>query len=260
MKTILKSTSLFLTATVLFPACSLNEDANAPLSDPGNFWQGYADVSMPGGEGRDFDLVLDDGMVLEVVSLLSPVPADYGLRDGLRGVVNFSKISEHIESGTMHWEVRLNGMQKVLTKTPVGGDGATLADGTPLGNDPINVRRMWLSGKYLNTTFLFKWDDAKVVHGINLWVDREHPGADAQNVYVELRHNARGDGKYYEAFGRVSFDIRELIPEGQNAVTVHFSYTDYAGSRHTVSKLYSLNLSEEPGDLDVSSNDPSNID
>ena len=262
MKTILKFTGLFFAAAVLFTGCMDKDDA--ALDNPGNFWQGYADVQFV--EGREamnsagipgFNLILDDGTVLEVVSFLSPIPDDYEVTDGMRVLANFSKISENTSTVSPmphwppYWQVRLNGMEKILTKAPVEGDG------TELGDDPINVRRMWLSGKYLNATFLFKWNDASIVHGINLWVDAEHPGADAQNVYVELRHNARGDRKYYEAFGRVSFDIRELI--GQNTVTIHFSYTDYTGSRHTVSKLYSPNVSEEPGDLDISSGGQSNM-
>ncbi len=237
-----------LLAAAVFTGCDkFLEDKNTP----GNFWVGYADVRVLEHAQNDMldnsetgvYLHLDNGKVLEVMSFGASAQG-FELRDGMRVLVNFSKLGETPMYGTLpRWQVHVNEMVEVLTKAPTEGDGAALADA---GIDP---RHLWVSGKYLNLTFMYYCSDAQVPHGIDLWLNADHPDADAQNVYVELRHDARGDAARRRMFARASFDVSGLLSEGQNTVTIHFSWKDHNGVRHSTTKLYSPNLNEEPQDI-----------
>lgn len=255
MKSGFKLITLFLLAAVSFTACKLDDDGD-DINNIGNFWMGYADVQLI-ENSENFNLILDDGSVMEVRLMIFDFPEGYVLRDGMRVIANFSKIDESVVDGEIHWLVRLNGLKEVLSKKPVYSQDLSEEE---VGEDSLEIRKMWLSGKYLNTSFRLYYRDAEIKHFINLWVNEDHPKADENNVYVELRHNAYGDAEINDAYGRASFDISELIPEGKSSVTVHVSYTDYSGRTvGPVSKAYSLNINEEPGDLQVKLEPDANI-
>ncbi len=237
----IKIALLGLLTAAAFAGCGkfLDETPNSS----GNFWVGYANVRViEDSPGTGVHLRLDNGTVLEVVSFSARI--DFDPYDGMRVVVNFSKVGETPMYGfSSRWQVHVNDFVEVLTKKPVEGDAAALTD------DGVDMRHLWVSGGYLNTTFLYYCTDAQVLHGIDLWLDADHPDADAQNVYVELRHDARGDAARRRMFARASFELSELLPEGQNSINIHFSWKDHNGVRRSTTKLYSPELNEEPQDL-----------
>lgn len=49
--------------------------------------------------------------------------------------------------------VRLNAIEKVLSKEPVYSSKLTPEELEELGNDPIYVENAWFGGKYLNIDF-----------------------------------------------------------------------------------------------------------
>lgn len=254
MSSIFKLIGAFSLAAVLFTSCSLDDQGD--WNNLGNFWMGYADVQLT-ESGDYFNLVLDDGSVMEVWMTMSEFPENYKLKEGMRVIANFSKIDEKIVDGNIHWTVRLNGLKEVLSKQPVYSSDLPEEEA---GEDPLDIRKLWLSGKYLNATFGLYSRNAEIKHSITLWVNEEHPDADEGNLYAEIRHNAHGDAETDAVFGRVSFDISEFIPEGRSSVTVHISYRDYNGrTLGPIPKAYSLNTNEEPGDLQVKLEPEANI-
>lgn len=241
MKTLLKI-SVILAAALLLPACASDDDGL-------EFWFGYANVRLteehkPGTQPQ-FELILDDETVMNIVQNNVYFPTDDALVDDTRVIVNFSILNERTLDGQKYYDIRLNAMQEILSKKPVYSSSVE----DELGNDPIDVDQSWFGGRYLNVNFYLELQtNSDVKHFINLLVNEEHPNANADNVYVELRHNAYNEKPQERTFGRISFDISELIPEGRNSVTVHLQYTNYAGDTVTESRVYSRTNVQSGGD------------
>jgi len=238
MKKFLKWAGLAAIAAFVFTGCSLDDNDH----NPNKFWITYATVE---GTPDNFKLWLDNNSELLLIGSLVDIPKDEEI-DGMRVVANFTIFEEQKNTdGTMTYYVRLNALEKVLTKGPVYSSQVTDEE---MGRDPINIDEQWFSGKYLNVNFYCYVNDPKIKHYINLWVDEEHVNADENNVYVEIRHNAYGDLQYTEGFGRASFDVTELIPEGKSEVTLHIKWTDYQGITHTESGKFTAKEIQSGGE------------
>ena len=77
----------------------------------------------------------------------------------------------------------------------------------------------------LNIDFAVLRFDPQLAHFINLYVDEEN--SDENNVVVILKHNAYEDPTTALAFGRVSFDISKLVPEGKSSIFVTLRWSNY---------------------------------
>ena len=119
-------------------------------------------------------------------------------------------------------------LKSVEQKEPVYSSKLTPEELEELGNDPIYVENAWFGGKYLNIDFAVLRFDPQLAHFINLYVDEE--GSDENNVVVVLKHNAYGDPTTSLAFGRVSFDISKLVPEGKSSILVTLRWRNYDNS------------------------------
>ena len=77
---------------------------------------------------------------------------------------------------------------------------------------------------------------------LNLVVDEER--STDERVYVTLTHNAFGDARMYRGYGRVSFDIADLLPEGKDQIVVVLGWTDYAQLPQTTSGNFRYSKNE----------------
>lgn len=248
MKTWLKLTGLLFAFAWVLSSCNKDyaDDTdglwnNIGDGSSGNFAIGHATVE---GNANNFRLILDNGTVLVVYYNNVVIPEDTDFGNGTRVIANFTVISTGDNNGVTYWAVRLNAMTQILSKRPVY---SSQSDAKLIGNDPIDVKKSWFGGKYLNVNFYINTGSPSLKHYINLWVDEDHPEADENNIYVEMRHNAYGDPQTTLTFGQVSFDISEFLPEGKNSVTVHFSFTDYNGTTYIQSGEYTRNSVQSVG-------------
>ena len=213
MKRVSKLFAMLIAAvgTMVFSACDTSTDGE-------NFYVSYGEVV---GTSEAYTIKTDAGNTLHIVENLLPT---FPVEDGMRVRVNFT-IQE--QSGS-DLNVRLNAIEKVLSKEPVYSSQLTPEELEELGNDPIYVENAWFGGKYLNIDFAVLRFDPQLAHFINLYVDEE--GSDENNVVVVLKHNAYGDPTTSLAFGRVSFDISKLVPEGKSSILVTLRWRNYDNS------------------------------
>ena len=234
MKNMWKMAAMFVLLTVGLVACDDDDDYSL-----GKYWISYGTVETSGPD--DFSIVRDDGSRLVVVSNGIPL---INIEDGQRVIANYTILGDSREegvglNGVIEYYVRLNGLYDVLTKAPVKQsfieEDAEVREDS-IGNDPIRVLEAWFGGKYLNINFeVAVRYGSSVKHFINLVQDDVQVHGDS--VYVTLRHNGYDDvpesstaGSFVWGFGRVSFDILSLIPEGKTSVPVKLIWTEYGDS------------------------------
>ena len=179
-------------------------------------------------------VVTDEGDTLYVRENRDP---RFVLEDGLRVRMNFtvtSPVRPHV------YDVVAHAFGLLLTKDAVRLSELGVAWRDSIGNDPIGVRAAWFGGgRFLNIVFGIRFANPDSKHFINLVVDEEN--STQQQVIVTLRHNAFGDGILQEGYGRASFDISGLVPEGQNGMTVVLKWTDYDGIVRSDSGVFERN-------------------
>ncbi|MCD8186440.1 MAG: hypothetical protein LUD68_08365 [Rikenellaceae bacterium] len=243
MKFLLKISVCLIATAWLWASCSSNDEGYDTL------WTGYANVILleehkPGIQ-PNFQLVLDEGTIMNVISTHVYFPEDVVLEDDTRVAVSFLIYDEYYTADQKYYNISLLAMVEVLCKKPLYSSDHP-AD---LGNDPINVERTWIGGKYLNMNFsILVEKDSEKKHYINLLVNEDHADADEENIYLELRHNAFGEKEELVSNGRVSFDISEFLSESRPSVNLHIQYTNYDGHLIMEGGLpYSNNLIQSPG-------------
>ena len=223
-----------------FSSCNMDENDNF---GQGKIWFGYTTVEKENESDREFRLILDDGTVMDIVQFNANLAPDvYNLKDGDRIFAYFSIDFEDRRDERLYYYIRLNAYQKILTKFPVYNSEVGEEE---VGEDPINVDKSWIGGGFLNVEFHFFAGSKEQKHLVSLYVIEDHPQADENNIYVEMRHNAYGDRPHDVAYGAVSFDIRDFLPQEKNVVTVHFTYTNYDGRTITTSEAYSRKIVEQ---------------
>jgi hypothetical protein len=185
-------------------------------------------------------LILDDDKVMEIVSFLDDAAARITeLPDRSRLYVNFSILESRAMGSRVYHRIQLIGFNEITTKQPLYISTSTANNSAEVGKDPIDVDKHWIAGGFLNVEFTYYANSHSIRHRIDLYVIEDHPNMDQDNLYVEMRHNALGDQPRDAVQGKVAFDIRKFLPQEQNSIRIHFSYTDYKGDRYTVSETYS---------------------
>ena len=116
------------------------------------------------------------------------------------------------------YDVRLNGMARVLTKDIVAVENATEDQ---LVQDPVHVQNVWISGGYLNMYIIFPVKTGSTTkHLINLIHEGAIEEAEGASYNFTLTHNSYGDklavdGSVATQMGGayVSFPLTTYIPE-----------------------------------------------
>lgn len=186
---------ILLLPLLAFMSCD-NDDGYS-LDD---FWVGMATVDNPEG-GPYFYLTLDDNEKLWIVAtnLLN-----YRPQTGQRILADFTILNDKPEGSAYDHDVRLNDAYNVLTKRVID---ITPAMQDSIGNDPIQIRDVWVGSDYINIRFLYQWGNRQ--HMLNLVRDVSKEYNDGR-VHLEFRHNAYEDTQNRTAGGLVSFDAKPL--------------------------------------------------
>lgn len=237
-----------LSVVGFFSACINNND-NDPI------YPGIGTINKTDDASAKYTITCDDS------TLLLPTTTDsYGptLKNGERVYVEYNLISTNPSLGTLsfpRYNVKILGISPILTK-PIFN--ITPATQDSIGNDPIHIYNMWISGKYLN--FTLEYYGGTMTHLINLVKNATKQDPASTTINLELRHNSKGDTgqTWYRTI--VSFDISSLQQSGKTSLNIsvlnkdyynqittkQITYT-YTGTKSAISKQQSkINISAIP--------------
>ncbi|HEX2395065.1 MAG TPA: NigD-like C-terminal domain-containing protein [Bacteroidales bacterium] len=142
------------------------------------------------------------------------------IKDNERIIAYFS-ISDMAKPAGVDLVIDIYNYSEVLFK-PVTVLTEEIADS--IGNDPMNVRDIWLAKDYLNLNFEYYGGSTDKIHYINLI---RYPGdIPTDTVELEIRHNDNEDSQTYYLSGFVSFDLQSLRHAG-DSVVLHIKAKDY---------------------------------
>lgn len=215
--------------TVVIASCLFSSCNKWLESGEGPYYTSYGEIF---GSSEQRYIVTDKGNNLNIVENMVP---GFPVNDGRRIIANYSILDE-TASG---YNIRLNAMDSVLTKLPVYPSTLTAEEQERLGNDPVYILDASFGGdKYLNLKFEVLRNSLTAAHLINLVVDEEN--SNGQQVVLTFRHNAFGDPAVFSAFGRASFDVSGLVPQGKDEINIVLKWRNYMGEERSASAVFRL--------------------
>jgi hypothetical protein len=177
----------------------------------------------------NYEILTDKGNTLVVTKSYTSAT----IEDGKRVLANYEILSDKDKSKKMY-EVKVNGFYQLLSK-PLVNESFILenekARRDSIGNDPFYGIDAWFGGDYLNIDFnLYYLKGSSKKHLINLIYDDTRSIADT--IYLTLRHNAYSEipgtgSPLYSSWGRCSFRIVDLLPEGVTSKPVKLMWHQY---------------------------------
>ena len=194
MKTIAK---LFLIVALLPLFVSCEDQSNNDLN---NYQVDIATVQNPYNE-TSFFFRLDNKKRMWVDE---SVYSGYAPKDGQRIVANYTLLSDKSATHLYDYDVRMNDVYEVLTKTIFN---VTKATQDSIGNDSISIEDIWIGSDYLNVQFVYPGYNK--THFINLVNDTSKVFTDGK-THLYFRHNSNSDTPVYLKSGIVSFNIKSL--------------------------------------------------
>lgn len=212
----------------------------------------YNNATMGNVEGSTF--VSDQGNIFNIVEHEGNTYED--LLKTERAYTLCDILSKTAGGQDNEYDVRLNAMVKVLTKDIVTLETEKTED--MLKEDPIDLRKFWFSGGYINFFIEFPGRyQSQTPHMINLIQMEEQETPEAQKSHegiksytFRLTHNAYGDTlenipshQLIPAGGYVSFPINKLIQEKEAKVTIEWTwYKTYGASTSTETELKGIEV------------------
>ncbi len=157
-------------------------------------------------DGKDYFFNLDDGDKM--------YPSDttyihnYELANGQRVFIHFLPLEE--DKPGYEYNVKLIQLENILTKDIIS---LTEETADSIGNDRINVAKLWITGKYLNIEHqFFHSDNPNKKHMLNLVINKTSEASESEDDYInlEFRHNAYDDEQRKPGWGLVSFKLDEI--------------------------------------------------
>ena len=189
---------------------------------------------------NDYEILTDKGNTLVVTKSYS----SQSIEEGKRVLVNYEILSDDKKNKKIY-EVKVNIFYSLLAK-PLIDESFILQNEEfyrdSIGNDPFNSISARFGGEYINIDFeVFHSQYSNKKHMINLVYDDLR--ADADTIYLSLYHNAYGEipGKEQGlvlGYGKSSFKIADLLPEGVTSKHVRLTWTEYQSYGHDP-KVYS---------------------
>jgi hypothetical protein len=214
----------------IFTSCLKDEDGYSL----NKMWIGFGMIEQVSSDPVEYRIIMDNGDVLIPVASGYYLPWYYmgtndpksRLKTGERILLNYTILGDREgESGGIdQYYIRVNSVKKVLLK---GILDITEENQDSIGNDPIIVKKVWMTGNLLN--FEIKYWGRYEVHYINLVKAPGELTAENQPIELELRHNAHGDLQDIPFAAHVSFRLDELQIEGIDQVQFRVTSTDYDG-------------------------------
>lgn len=215
----------------------------------GKMWVGFGIVEQVSSDPVEYRIVMDNGDVLVPIASGYSRPWYYmgtndpesRLKTGERILINYTVIGDDGTDGENieEYYIRVNSVQKVLLK---GILDITEENQDSIGNDPVIVRKAWVTGNLLNLEIKY-WGRYEV-HFINLVKQPGEITEDRLPVELELRHNAHGDLEDIPFAAYVSFNLDELQVAGLDSVGFRVTATDYEGELYEYEGTYNYGSDE----------------
>lgn len=179
----------------------------------------------------NFYLNLDDSSRLYV---LNNDIKYYRPKNEQRVIVDYTILSNKPRGSSYDHDVKINDVYEVLTK---GIFPITSATEDSIGNDPIAINGMWISGNYLNVDFIYP--GYSKMHFITLASDASKTYTD-NKIHLEFRHNANNDYPSFNISGVVCFNLKSLRKSGSSSVdiVIHSNEFDNGASEKTRNFTY----------------------
>lgn len=186
---------LLLFVLALIPALQ-----SCDLDDDGYSLDNYtiAMATVKTGAGNSVYFVLDNGETLWPAASLVPYKE---LDNGTRIVGNFTLLS-NTQNGYDHF-VRLNDYSTVLTKDIIN---LTEANKDSIGDDPVRITDLWMSGGYVNVEFDMNLPSTQK-HRVNLVRNTTKEYPNDGYIHLEYRYNDMDDVTNYVGHSIVSFRL-----------------------------------------------------
>ena len=203
----------FLIALIIpfFIACSKDEEA---IDDS---IIKIATVENP-AQSTSFYLNLEDSTrLLAVDSKLKY----YRPKNEQRVIVDYTILSNRPSGSSYDHDVRVNDIYEILTK---GIFSITSATQDSIGNDPIAIQDMWLSGDFMNFEFIYP--GYSKTHYVNLVKDDSKTYTDGK-THLEFRHNANDDYPSLNISGIVCFNLKSIRKAGATSVELVIHTKEY---------------------------------
>lgn len=182
------------------------------------YWVSWASIDA----NNENVLILDNGTTLFITASTT----NYRPKNP-RVIANYTVLSDNY-NGYDH-AIRLNGYEAdVLTKEVKYVAPDNTEEQNNLGKDPIQIRKIWMGGGYLNINFRYLTGEREQ-HLINL-VSASSLTTEADPILLEFRHNSNGDPAKYYREGVVSFDIAKLQQSGKDFVNLRVSSKEFDGA------------------------------
>ncbi len=94
-----------------------------------------------------------------------------------------------------------------------------------IGNDPIHVSNVWISGNYLN--YQLRFYGGNKTHFINLVKDALKQDPSGTTIALELRHNKEGDTGKTPLDAVVCFNLSSLQQSGKTSQKITVINNDF---------------------------------
>ena len=200
-------------------------------------------IEQVGSDPVEYRIIMDNG------DMLVPVASGYNrpwyymgtndpesrLKTGERILINYTILGDDRTNGEniSEYYIRVNSVRKILLK---GILDITEENQDSIGNDPIIVRKAWMTGNLLN--FEIKYWGRYEIHYINLVKQPGELTAAGQPIELELRHNANGDLEDIPFAAHVSFNLDLLQIQGLDSTQFRVTATDYEGALYEYTGSY----------------------
>ena len=226
----MKKLIILVLSVFLITSCSKDDD-NYSL---GKFWVGLGILQTTDYDTGSYRIIMDNKNVL------IPVSVDFSIYDyaknGDRILINYTILDDnaHGSNPATEYYVMINSVSKVLMK---GIIDITEQNQDSIGNNPVNIGDIWITGDLLNIRFGY-WGFNRT-HYINLVKQPGELNKDTvQPIELEFRHNNNGDEENIPYTAYVSFRLNALKIDGLDSVKFVVKSTNYNGSEFRREGVY----------------------
>ena len=216
---------ILVVAVGILAGCSDDDSSNEPLY--GDFGIAFKDEAQPLG----YVVKLDDG---DHIIPISPSYLTNDWEDSSRVLVYF-EVEQQVADigGSDTYEVNVVEWKDILMKDIFNISPATEDS---IGNDPIVVKRMWVTDNLLNFELVYYGNNA--THMVNLVKQPGEITSAELPIELEIRHNKFNDQELFQYSAYVSFDLTPLEIAGQDSVEFKVSGTNYHANNYSYNGVY----------------------
>ena len=191
------------------------------------------------GDNTNAKILLDEEYIMLKIASYTTDPI--GLKDGDRGFIIYSITGEDtdpVSSASTVYKAVIHDIKNILVKDYLVITEIDDEREAELGVDKTNISNAWISAGYLNINFYFNTANLPVSHFINLVLDNVN--STSKTKYLTFRHNAFEDIGTLQRFGRVSFDIKDIIDNMEPDSEIEFvlRWDSYLSDRNQYPIIY----------------------